>query len=164
MTWLDRLRSIEKSLHCEDPELPKLSKGAFGSFDSAHPKDRKVFSPAASVPRTAMTWEASDWREYFDERVAVAMIEGQQPEAEARRIAWACCVTRWRDLHPVASEPEHCAHCGRPDEPGNIVPFGAGPHAWLHSGCWPAWDRERQEKARRALAGLLPSYKDGGRQ
>lgn len=100
-------------------------------------------------------WDAADWREYFDERVAVAMIDGQQPEAEARRIAWQCCVTRWRDLHPVTSKPLQCAHCGRPDEPGNIIPFGTGPHAWLHSGCWPAWDQAQREAAELALRELV---------
>lgn len=103
------------------------------------------------LSRDSRPWDASDWREYFEERVAVAMIDGEQPEAQARRIAWACCVTHWRALNPVASAPSHCAHCDRPDEPGNIVPFGTGPHVWLHGGCWEPWNLARQAEAERAL-------------
>ncbi len=91
-------------------------------------------------------WSSYDWREYFEERLAIA---------ESRRIAWESCIARWRDLNPSSSDPSRCAWCGEPDEPGNIVPFGIDPYAWLHDHCWPDWDRARQAEAEAALRLLI---------
>ena len=101
-------------------------------------------------------WSHDDWRQTYEERLAVAMIDGEQPEPEARRVAWESCIVRWWDLHPVRSAPDHCAECGRTGLPGNIVPFGAEPagHAWLHPGCWSSWFAGRREQAAAALASM----------
>ncbi len=83
------------------------------------------------------------------------MINGQQSAAEARAIAWEHCVVRWMDLHTAATSPASCAHCGRPDAPGAvIVPYGTGPHAWLHTRCWRPWFTARRAEAEAALAGI----------
>lgn len=47
-----------------------------------------------------------------------------------------------------------CLHCGRADEPGNLVPFGVGPHAWLHSECWRGWYGARMAEAAQALRAI----------
>jgi hypothetical protein len=115
-------------------------------------------APVAKVRGSAPVtdWTEDDWRTHFEERLAVAMIDGEQPEAEARRIAYECCVVRWLDLHSVTSAPDRCAWCGKVDKPGNILPFGAAPagHVWLHAGCWPHWSSQRREQAAVALAKL----------
>lgn len=54
-------------------------------------------------------WSAADWRALFDEHVAIAMIDGEQPEAEARRLAWGACVERWLAMHPRSSRVEAVA-------------------------------------------------------
>ena len=113
-------------------------------------------TPQNANPAAAPQWTADDWGECFEERLAVAMIDGEQPEPEARQIAWECCIIRWLDLHPVRSAPDHCAQCGRTDLPGNILPFGAEPigHAWLHPGCWERWHARRLAEATAALSPL----------
>lgn len=84
------------------------------------------------------------------------MIEGEQPEPEARRIAHEHCVARWLDLHPLISAADRCVWCDKADRPGNIVPFGAEPpgHAWLHPRCWADWHADRRDEAVEALAGF----------
>ena len=101
-------------------------------------------------------WAAEDWREWFEERLAVAMVDGEQAEAAARQIAYGSLIIRWLDLHPVISESDRCAGCGRPDRPGKIVPFGSVPpgHAWLHPHCWANWHAGRRAEAVAALAAM----------
>jgi hypothetical protein len=82
------------------------------------------------------------------------MIDGGQPEAAARAIALQSCVVRWLDTRPITPDPTRCAHCGSPDQPGNIVPFGTGPHTWLHSRCWKPWYAARRAEAEAALAAM----------
>jgi hypothetical protein len=174
--WLARLRSLEKSPDPYSGKLTELTEGAFGGFVSPDAGGSAKFAPSdgrscepswgafvssvSAVPCvnakiSPSPWDASDWREYHEERLAIASIDGEESEPEARRIAWECCLTRWRELNPVASDPGRCAHCGRTDEPGNVVPFGIGPHTWLHDRCWPAWDRARQAEAEAVLRPLL---------
>ena len=98
-------------------------------------------------------WTAADWRETYEERLALAMIDGEQAEPEARRIARESCVARWLDMHPATSEPDRCAWCGKTDTPGDIVPFGTEPigHVWLHHRCWEPWCGHRRAQAAEAL-------------
>jgi len=93
------------------------------------------------------------------------VIDGKQPEPEARRNAYECCVVRWFDLHPVTSDGTACAACGKPDLPGDaLTSFGIDPPgaAWLHSRCWEAWRDGRRAEAAAALAGagITPSMED----
>jgi len=101
-------------------------------------------------------WAAEDWSEVYEERVAVAAIDGEQEESEARRIAYESCIVRWLDLHSATSDPDRCAGCGKPDRTGQIVPFGAEPsgHAWLHPHCWANWHAGRRAEAVAALAAM----------
>ena len=59
--------------------------------------------PALAAPAP---WSPADWRELFDERLAIAVVDGEQPEAEARVLAWQACVTRWCEMHPDAPRAE----------------------------------------------------------
>ena len=29
-----------------------------------------------------------------------------------------------------------CERCGAEDDIGKVVPYGVGPHVWLHPECW----------------------------
>jgi hypothetical protein len=92
----------------------------------------------------------------------VATIDGGVVEPEARRIAHACCVVHWLDLNRILSTPDRCAGCGKPDTPGNLLPYGAEPMggAWLHPRCWLDWHTRRRAEAITALATL--GIDDGG--
>lgn len=145
-----RAAGVELRLHGDDLVLEALAPPPVEILDllSRHkPGIVTLLRPADNG------WSVADWRQWFEERLAVVMIDGEQIEADARRIAYECCVARWLDLHPVRSEPDRCVGCGRADQPGNIVPFGAEPagHAWLHVRCWTAWHAARKAEALAAL-------------
>lgn len=55
---------------------------------------------AGTAPLEPRVWAAADWRAHFEERLAVAAIDGELPEPEARRQAWQDTVTRWQEAHP----------------------------------------------------------------
>ncbi len=100
---------------------------------------------------------AEDWQVFFDERAGIAEFDGGQTREQAEATAFECCVVEWLDRHPCRSDPGRCAACGKPDRDGHtVVPFGTESydHAWLHPECWEEWHRERQERARRALAAM----------
>ena len=40
-------------------------------------------------------WSNSDWVEYFEERAAIAEYDGGLSRAEARSIAFDCCIKEW---------------------------------------------------------------------
>lgn len=100
--------------------------------------------------------EQADWCKWFEERLAVAMLDGEQSESDVRRIAWECCVVRWLDLHPAPTEPGQCAWCDDTATPGNIVPFGtnAAGHTWLHPRCWQPWIASRRKAAEAKLKAM----------
>jgi RNA chaperone ProQ/FINO-like protein len=95
-----------------------------------------------------------DWRSLFKERAAVAEQSGlARAEAEAR--AFECCVIEWLNRRLVGSSPDRCCWCGGMEDvlgAGVLLPFGIGPHAWLHRGCCEAWRDWRREEAVAALA------------
>lgn len=114
-------------------------------------------SPVSPESAEVAAWGAEDWRVFFDERAGIAEFDGGQTREEAEAIAFQSCVIKWLNRHPVRSDPDRCAACGKPDREGHaVVPFGSESHghAWLHPECWKDWHRERQEQARRALAGM----------
>lgn len=107
------------------------------------------------ILRDPAEWDAGDWRETFAERLAVLMIDGEQTEAEARRIAFEHCVIRWLSLHEIRSDPGHCAGCGEADKRGSIISYHSGGGAvWLHPRCWRDWSKRRRQQA---IAELRPS-------
>lgn len=61
-------------------------------------------------------------------------------------------VVDWLNANPASSLPESCTLCAGPETWGNtLIPFGVGPHAWLHSDCWPTWRYGRIKEAKAAL-------------
>lgn len=148
MTWRERWLAARKTSHAPDAELPKPPKAPFDTLDSA-------VSWSERVSRDGDDWTAADWRQHYAERLAVATSAGGAPEPRAREMARESCIVRWLDRHPAASPAGRCAQCGEAETRGAVVvPFGTGPHAWLHPGCWPAWSAGRRAAAERALTAL----------
>jgi hypothetical protein len=42
---------------------------------------------------------------------------------------------------------DRCTICSKRGEPGELLPFGVGPHTWLHVACWPGWFRSQADPA-----------------
>ncbi len=94
-------------------------------------------------------WSPEDWRACYDERAAILEFDGGLPRTEAEARAFACCVAKWLNNHPVSSPPDYCLGCGAPDQAHDpLQPFG---DVWLHSHCWPAWYASRNAEAADAL-------------
>jgi hypothetical protein len=108
------------------------------------------------VPLVTDQWLSADWRWFFAERTAAAEQSGlARPEAEAR--ALASCVVEWLNRRLVGSPPDRCCWCGgmdRADQNNALLPFGVGPHAWVHSSCWQRWRDWRRGEAVAALAAV----------
>ena len=86
-------------------------------------------------------WSANDWREFFEERAAIAEFDGGLPRGEAEAHAFAWCAGEWLNHKFVPSTPGHCFACGghgQAHEP--LLPHGIEPagHVWLHDHSWPA--------------------------
>ena len=100
-------------------------------------------------------WTAEDWGAFFDERAGIREYDGRQTRQEAERPALAETIEHWRALHPMPpSGPEiGCVHCGKGGGDPNLLPhLASGKGAlWLHTTCWPAFDRARREEALSAL-------------
>ena len=99
-------------------------------------------------------WSAEDWQAFFEERAGIAEFDGGLLRSEAEGLAFACCVVEWLNRHFVRSPPGRCLACGNGHYAHDaLLPHGIEPtgHAWLHSGCWPAWQAERKAEAVAAL-------------
>ena len=69
--------------------------------------------------------------------------------------AYEHVLTEWLNRHFSTDGPlNRCAHCsGSELHSGDpLLPFGVGPHAWVHGRCWEAWRAARRQKAIEALA------------
>jgi hypothetical protein len=92
--------------------------------------------------------EAADQlRRTFEAHVANVM--RLRPRLEAERVAFDNLLTeRLNSTHPD-TDPNRCAHCGRPETPSAVLlPIGAGVrHAWLHERCWESWRERRRAEA-----------------
>ena len=98
--------------------------------------------------------DAQDWRDWYEERAAIAEHDRDLPRAEAKALAYERCVVQWMTLNPPPENgPECCVQCGNPMDDLAALPFltGAGGHVWMHSGCHTPWMRRRQAEAASAL-------------
>jgi hypothetical protein len=75
-----------------------------------------------------------------------------------RQFAWAEAyehvLTEWLDRHfPTGCPQDRCAHCGGGELHNSdpLLPFGVGPHVWIHRNCWEPWRAGRRAKAVEAL-------------
>jgi hypothetical protein len=101
-------------------------------------------------------WLSADWRWFFKERADGAE-QSVLARAAAEARAFDCCVTEWLNRHFAGSPPDRCCWCGGrecADEGNTLLPFGVGPHAWVHSGCWERWRDWRRGEAVAALEAL----------
>jgi hypothetical protein len=102
-------------------------------------------------------WSAEDWQGLFDERTAIAELDGRQTRPIAEAQAFACCVVEWLKRNPAQSVLGRCLGCGGGDRQGDpLLPFGTetSGHVWLHGACWPAWHHARRGRAETALRAL----------
>ena len=98
------------------------------------------------------SWDADDYRALYEERAGIIEHDGVLPRAEAEARAFEYCIVEWLNRHPVPSPTGRCAACDKGETTGVVVvPYGIGPHVWLHTECWPAWHDERRAKAAKAL-------------
>lgn len=100
-------------------------------------------------------WSAEDWLAFFDERAAIAEIDGGVPREEAEARAYACCVTEWLNRNFARSPSGRCLHCGKIEYASDpLLAIGTENvgHAWLHSQCWGVWWSSRNAQAIAALA------------
>lgn len=110
----------------------------------------KIAGPPNRTP--AARWSDEDWREFFNERAAIAEFDGGLSRQEAEQRAIEACIAHWLNLHPADPTPENsCAVCGEAlDHPGRYgVPVlrPGGGHHWLHEGCIREWWRMRRQRA-----------------
>jgi hypothetical protein len=106
---------------------------------------------------TGDSWSAEDWRVFFAEWAGIAEFDGGLPRAEAKDIAFACCIAEWLNRNAARSSPDRCLGCGRGEHVHDpLLPFGteATGHAWLHGRCWTAWHAVRKAKTVTALAAM----------
>jgi len=102
-------------------------------------------------------WSREDWLAHFDERSAIAESAGGLSREQAEAHAFVACVVEWLNRNPSRSPSGRCLGCGGSEHAhGTLLPFGTEPtgHAWLHSGCWPAWHAGRNAEAVAALESL----------
>jgi hypothetical protein len=88
---------------------------------------------------------------------------GNSSPHEGKHRTFESCVIEWLTQHPTPSAPGRCAWCGMPESPGAVVlPFGTEPgtHTWLHSECWPAWQKVRRADAVAALRATDPTFNE----
>ncbi len=100
-------------------------------------------------------WPADEWRDFYDERAAIAEFDGGLSRQDAEALAYAYGVMEWLNRHPVRSSPDQCLWCCQAEgSQGPLVPFGtdAAGHAWLHHRCWEDWYEHRKTEATDALA------------
>ena len=106
-----------------------------------------------SEPKGSVAWSRSEWNTFYEHRVELALLSDKTLREVAEQRAYTGCIVEWLNQHPVSSKPGQCAACGNPNTRGTpVVPFGIGPHVWLHSECWSGWSAKRRASAEIALA------------
>ena len=134
MSYLERL----KRLNTHQGPTDKTDKSTSVSF---------VSPPPVHIERSV----AADWRAFINKKRPPPAHLGERAEA----LAYQSRLVEWLNANPASSAPDRCAGCGGADAPGSaLVPFGVGPHVWLHTDCWLGWRDKRVEQARVALAAL----------
>lgn len=135
-------------------------KGQNQPAGAANSARKSTLAPATAATPLQKPWGREDWSAFFDERAGIREHDGRQTREEAERHALAETIEHWRALHPMPpSGPEiGCVHCGKGAGDPTLVPHLASGRGafWLHTTCWPAFDRARREEALAALHRLIP--------
>lgn len=105
-----------------------------------------------SAPRP---WDGDDWREYFEERAAIAEHDGKLPRHRAEGAAWESTIAEWCRRNPPRLTPGLCAACGASlDLTGHgWRPLGDGATVHYVEGlaCWRGYGAQRRAAAVEAL-------------
>ena len=142
MGWRDIMCLRNHTKHSHNPQNSEENGGSEDFESSEHTPQVKI------PPARAIKSDFNEWR-----RLKLGGAVPPSPPAETAQVnAHKSRVVDWLNANPAPSAPDRCAGCGGADAPGStLVPFGVGPHVWLHPGCWRAWYNKRLAKAGAAL-------------
>jgi hypothetical protein len=126
--------------------------------------------PVPHAVPSGTSWDAADWRAYFDERAGIAEHDQGAALPVAEALAYDATVGEWCRRHPIP-EGDHseCHHCRELRQGAAIVPVlnGMGGHFWIHNECLPAHLEARRQQAIAALRAIgleLPASYQSERQ
>ena len=143
MGWRDIMGLRNHTKHSHNPQNSEENGGSEDFESSEHTPQVKI------PPARAIKSDFNEWR-----RLKLGGAVPPSPPAETAQVnAHKSRVVDWLNANPASSPPESCALCTGPETWGNtLLPFGVGPHAWLHSNCWPSWRDGRIAEAEAAAA------------
>jgi hypothetical protein len=163
---LARAQQLADADRCSSVAAVAAPKGQNQHAGAANPERKSTPSPATVATSLQLPWGPEDWGAFFDERAGIRESDGRQSRQEAEQQALAETIEYWRAFHPmVPSGPEiGCVHCREGGGDPNLVPHLASDKGalWLHTTCWPAFDRARREEALAALRLLIPDLPKTG--
>lgn len=102
-------------------------------------------------------WSPSQWRDYFEERAAIAQHDGGQDRLGAEHAAYLHCIRRWLERHPPGYRSDlRCLHCGGMIIRADSLPVICGDNLqrWLHRECESDFRLLRVHDARFCLDNL----------
>lgn len=107
-----------------------------------------------------------EWTYRFHERAGFLEHDCHMSRHDAEQWALHELQGHWLALHPMpAGTPEGgCVQCGGDAGAIDLLPHlaaGRG-HFWIHSRCWPEFERARCAEALAALRRLVPDLPDAG--
>jgi hypothetical protein len=99
---------------------------------------------------------AVEWRLRLESKVGTAMrMSGMDPIAARKEAFRGLVIDYLNETFPRNCDPNRCEHCRQAETSDSLlIPFGVGPHAWLHRSCAEPWRESRREAAIAALAAL----------
>lgn len=109
-------------------------------------------SPSSSSPDPKL--ETPAWVDVYEERRAIAEIDGGASPDQAHAQALWEAVQTWEAAHPLTPPPPgHCVACGQPVAADVAIKMKDGGRAYLaHDFCGQRLHLQRQEEAAAALA------------
>lgn len=116
----------------------QISGGEWDNFCPIAVPDEGSNCPTPPLPSVALgqpavvPWTVSDWHAFFDERLAIAHIEGELSLPDASRLAWLTCLQRWLERHP----PPNVAPLVWPAESLRLARISEAAHALARLGIY----------------------------
>jgi hypothetical protein len=128
-----------------------------------HALVREIRAAKSEILAELAKRDAANLSYHYDGRAPIHEFDGGLDCPRAVAQTYESVVAHRENNNPEASSArDGCVHCGRPETPeANVVPFGIGPHVWLHHACWAAWSAARRAEATTALAAIgIPTLSD----
>ncbi len=173
--WLDTFRKADLDIYARNisaisanspVSAPNGTNGTNGpGIETEKEITPKKPPPASSAPRRTVhsaysadsgnsTWDAQDWRDFFEERAAIRQYDGHYSQADAERLAFHECVCRWHLINGKAPDTRYCAGCGNvtDNRPTMQLPDGAVVHDDPEHDCLRAYGDKWRGTAEAALA------------